>query len=160
MISKDDRNDRQLNTLTGASVQIKTLGSATDDRLTVIDFTEPANSSPPIFTRHEFIEVFVVTSGVLAFEFQHAERLFLSAGDHVTCESWRPHSFWNETADAVSVTLICSPAGLDRFFIESDELLQRSNHLTEHQLQGEMGRLRERYGLEHVGAAPIVGARN
>ncbi len=146
-----------LETLTGTRIRIKIAGSETDHRLTVIDYIEPPYSKPPIFTRHEFVEVFCVIDGTLMFQFQGQERFEISAGQTVTCASWKPHSFWNETATPVSVQLICSPAGLDDFFKASDQLLTRSRqsgHDGSGTLQTAMKTLRTTHGLEHVGEPP------
>jgi len=105
-------------TLTGSKIRIRTPGSDTDNRLTVIEFVEPPKTSPPVFTRHEFVEVFCVVSGTLTFQFCGEEKFHLTGGDSVTCQSFKPHSFWNATAHPVTVLLFCTPAGLDQFFID------------------------------------------
>ncbi len=142
-----------MQTLTGARIRIKTAGSETNNRLTIIDFIEPANSAPPVFTRHEFIEVFCVVSGTLCFQFPDEPCLELNAGDSITCPSYKPHSFWNETARPVEVQLVCSPAGLDEFFKASDALL-KDTALDEQTLAAKRLALRTCYGLEHVGIPP------
>jgi len=150
-----------LNTLTGTRIRIQTPGSQTDNRLTIIEYIEPPHSVPPIFTQHEFIEVFCVQSGELAFQFLGESKLIISAGQNITCPSWKPHSFWNENNDPATVLLVCTPAGLDQFFIESNELLSgarsassSSRELMQAGLESEMQALRLKYGLEHVGEPP------
>ncbi len=139
-----------MQTLTGAHVRIRTAGSETDNRLTVIEFTEPPHSDPTVFTRHEFIEVFQVVSGTLCFQFLDETRLLLKDGDSVTCSRYKPHAFWNETDLPVHLQLICSPAGLDQFFIESDALLKSPDANLEQKRKA----LRDQYGLEHLPSAP------
>jgi mannose-6-phosphate isomerase-like protein (cupin superfamily) len=145
-----------LKTLTGSKVRVRTPGAETDKRVTVIEYVEPAHSTPPVFTRHEFIEVFCVSDGVLSFQFQGEAPFKLHPGDSVTCPAWKPHSFWNETPVPVTALLVCSPAGLDEFFIESDKLLQskKTNHTES--MAASMQRLRDQYGLEHVGEPPVL----
>jgi len=143
-----------LSTLTGARVRIRTPGAETNQLTTVIEFVEPANSSPPVFTRHQFIEVFCVLDGVLAFQFIDEPQVDLSQGQSVTCPSWKPHSFWNETSTPAKVLLICSPAGLDEFFIESDRLLCLERIQAGNSHTDKMKTLRDRYGIEHVGVPP------
>ncbi len=145
-----------LNTLMGQNVRVKTPGSATDDRVTVIECVEPPHSPPPVFTRHAFIEMFLVVKGALTFQFLHEEAFVLEAGQMVTVPGWKPHSFWNDTDDPAHIMLICTPAGLDRFFEASDRLLKRmpADTSDSEELQAEMARLREEFGLEHVAAAP------
>ncbi len=156
--SKSQTRKLWLNTLMGSRIRISTPGSETDNRFTVIEYVEPGHSPPPIFTRHEFVEVFCVIDGTLTFQFQDATRFTLSAGESVTCPSFKPHSFWNETDTPVTALLICTPAGLDQFFVESDELLKNKSKDTdtasEASYQSAMKALRDKYGLEHVGTAP------
>ena len=145
-----------LNTLTGTQIRIKTSGSETDNRLAIVEYIEKPHSTPPVFTRHEFVEVFCVQSGELTFQFLDEPCFVVVAGEQVVCPSWKPHSFWNETAMPVEVLLICTPAGLDEFFIESNKLLKRHTTAGEHSefLDAAMKSLRMQYGLEHVGKAP------
>ena len=142
--------EKWLRTMTGASVMIATAGDETDGLAAVIRFCEPPNSHKPVFTRHEFIEVFCVTEGRLEFQFLDEEPMTLQAGQSVTCTSWKPHAFWNESNESVFVTLICTPAGLDDFFIASDQLLANTNDMSNTALQEAMKALRNRFGLEHV----------
>ena len=52
--------------------------------------------------------------------------------------------------------LICTPAGLDRFFEASDRLLRRMppDTVDPEVLKEEMDRLRAEFGLEHVAPPP------
>lgn len=155
--STDASHPAWLKTLTGTRIRIKTPGVDTENRLTVIEYVEPPRSTPPVFTRHEFVEVFCVLDGTLTFQFLDEQRFEIGAGESVTCTSWKPHSFWNETDQPVTALLICTPSGLDEFFTESDQLLSnaRDSDAGEHDdLQAAMKALRVRFGLEHVGVPP------
>ena len=145
-----------LNTLMGQNVRVKTPGSATEERVTVIECVEPPHSPPPVFTRHAFIEMFLVVKGALTFQFLHEEAFVLESGQMVTVPGYKPHSFWNDGNAPAHIMLICTPAGLDRFFEASDRLLARmpSDTADPDELKAEMDRLREEFGLEHVAAAP------
>ncbi len=145
-----------LNTLMGQNVRVKTPGSATEDRVTVIEAVEPPHSPPPVFTRHAFIEMFLVVKGALTFQFLHESAFVLDAGQMVTVPSYRSHSFWNDGDDPAQVMLICTPAGLDRFFEASDRLLRRMppDTVDPGVLKEEMDCLREEFGLEHVAPPP------
>jgi len=154
---QSDLSDKQpwFKTLTGSKIRIRTPGTDTENRLTVVEFVEPPNSNPPVFTRHEFIEVFCVVSGTLTFQFLGDQKFQLTDGDSVTCQSFRPHSFWNNTTEPVTVLLFCTPAGLDRFFIESDALLtQYAGNTRSEDYTVAMKSLRMKHGLEHVGESP------
>lgn len=143
-----------MQTLTGARIRIKVAGLETNNRLTIIDFVEPPGSEPPVFTKHEFVESFCVVRGTLCFQFQNESSIEIGADEHVTCPSFKPHSFWNETSEPVQVQLVCSPAGLDMFFIESDALLKDTS-INDNQMDAKRLALRTKYGLEHVGTAPV-----
>ena len=151
-----DGDGRWLNTLMGQNVRVKTPGSATENRVTVIEAVEPPHSPPPVFTRHAFIEMFLVVEGALTFQFLHEEAFVLESGQMVTVPEWSPHSFWNDRDDPARIMLICSPAGLERFFEASDRLLARmpADSSDPGILEAEMARLRNEFGLEHVAPAP------
>ena len=142
--------------LTGQQIRIKTRGSETDNRVTIIEYIEPPHSTPPIFTRHEFVEVFHVLSGTLTFQFLNEASFELSAGMSAVAPSWKPHSFWNATDTPVHALLVCSPAGLDQFFEESFALLDRMPPDTSdpQAVKAAQKALRDKYGLEHVGSPP------
>lgn len=144
--------------LTGHQIRIKTAGSETDNRVTIIEYIEPPHSTPPIFTQHEFVEVFCVLSGTLTFQFLNEEKFTVSAGTNVTCPSWKPHSFWNESAEPVHALLVCTPAGLDQFFTESFALLKQTPPETSDPtaLKAAMKQIRDKFGLEHVGTPPTL----
>ena len=143
-------------TLTGHQVRIKTYGKETDNRITIIEYIEPPGSTPPVFTRHEFVEVFCVLRGTLTFKFLGEEAFEATAGTFVTAPSWKPHSFWNRTSEPAHILLVCSPAGLDQFFIESAALLKRLpvESTDPARLAAAMKELRDKFGLEHVGEPP------
>ena len=145
-----------LNTLMGQNVRVRTPGAATEGRVTVIECVEPPHSPTPVFTRHAFIEMFLVVKGVLTFQFLHESAFVLETGQMVTVPGWKPHSFWNEGDEPARIMLICTPAGLDRFFEASDRLLLRMPSETSdpEELKAEMARLRDEFGLEHVAPAP------
>ena len=145
-----------LPTLTGQKIRIKVAGGVTDGRFTLIEYIEQPHTQPPVYTRHEFVEVFRVLSGTLSFKFLDEPTFMAEAGTTVTCPSWKPHSFWNRGDDPVRALLVCSPAGLDRFFEESSALLARFSSATmdEAEWKAAMKALRDRFGLEHIMPAP------
>lgn len=145
-----------LNTLTGHNVRIKTHGNETNNQLTIIEYVEGAQTTPAIFTRHAFIEVFHVLEGTLIFQFMDEEPFEMSVGATVTCPPWKPHSFWNQTDVPVRALLICTPAGLERFFEESSALIAQMppDQTPPDLLQAAMKTVRDQYGLEHIGTPP------
>ncbi|MEZ4662636.1 MAG: cupin domain-containing protein [Caldilineaceae bacterium] len=151
-------NQQWLNTLTGHNVRIKTHGDATSDQLCIIEYVEGPHTMPPVFTRHAFIEAFHVLDGALIFQFLDEEPFEVAAGSTVTCPPWKPHSFWNQTDEPVRALLICTPAGLERFFEESSALIAQMPpaQTPPDIMQTAMKALRDKYGLEHVGAPPAL----
>lgn len=143
-------------TLTGQNVRVKTPGAATEHRLTVLECVEPPHSTPPVFTRHAFIEIFFLIHGALTFQFLDEDNFVIDAGQMVTVPSYTPHSFWNESDNPALIMLICTPAGLDRFFEASDQLLRgiREDRSNSQILKAAMIQLRKEYGLEHVAPPP------
>lgn len=149
-------NNSWLNTLTGHNVCIKTHGRETNNQLTILEYVEGPQTAPPIFTRHAFIEVFHVLEGTLIFQFLDEELFELTAGSTITCPPWKPHSFWNQTDMSVRALLICTPAGLERFFEESSALIAQMppDQTPPDDMRAAMKTLRDKYGLEHVGTPP------
>lgn len=137
-------------------MRIKTHGDETSHQLCVIEYMEGPRTAPPIFTRHAFIEVFHVLAGTLIFQFLDEEPFEATAGSTVTCPPWKPHSFWNQTDTPARALLICTPAGLERFFEESSALIAQMppDQTPPDAMQSAMKALRDKYGLEHVGAPP------
>lgn len=150
--------DNWLATLTGHKVRIKTRGSETNHKLTIIEYVEAPHTIPPIFTRHEFVEVFCVTEGTLIFQFLDETPFEAPAGAVVTCPSWKPHAFWNLTDEPAHALLVCTPAGLDDFFEASSALITRMppSQTPPQEMQVAMKALRDKYGLEHVGTPPSL----
>lgn len=144
-----------LATLLGHQVRIKTSGKDTDGKLAVFEFIEKPLSQPPPFTRHAFIEVFCILDGTLTFQFLNQEAFEAAPGTVITVPSRKPHTFWNRTSESSRVLDVCTPAGLDSFFEESEALLKKVSPGSDNKMfLAEMARLRERYGLEHVAPPP------
>ena len=156
--ASDPAGEGWLSTLLGHNIRIRTHGKETDNRVTIIEYIEKPHSSPPVFTRHEFVEIFYIRSGTLTFQFLDEEAFQAPAETVITVPGWKPHAFWNDHSDPVMVTLVCSPAGLDRFFEASHALLQRRPPDTadRDEMAAEMKALRDEYGLEPVAPAPMI----
>ena len=100
-----------LPTLTGQKIRIKVHGHQTDNRVTVIEYIEQPHTVPPVYTRHEFVELFCVLSGTLTFKFLDEPTFVAAAGSVITCPSWKPHSFWNRGDEPVRALLLESSQG-------------------------------------------------
>jgi uncharacterized cupin superfamily protein len=75
----------------------------------------PGGGPPP--HRHDFEETFTILEGELSATFRGKTQV-VRAGETIHVPSNAPHQFSNLSAEAVRLLCICSPAGLDEFFLE------------------------------------------
>jgi mannose-6-phosphate isomerase-like protein (cupin superfamily) len=147
-----------LTLLNGNTVRVLTHGKTTDQRLTVIEYVDFTCGNPPPFTRHEFIEVFSVLEGRLAFQYLGEAPFYVSAGDAVTVPSGLSHTFWNSDDQPLRIMLVCTPAGLDSFFeaihCEAEKL--KAGEIGQHEVSSSMAKLRVKYGIEETAGAPGI----
>ena len=147
-----------LTLLNGNTIRILTHGKTTAMRLTVIDYVDFTRGNPPPFTRHEFIEVFTVLEGRLAFQYQGESVFYVSPGDAVTVASGLSHTFWNPDEQPLHILLACTPAGLDSFFEAIHREMERVTigELEPAEIGACMERLRVEHGIEETAAAPDI----
>jgi mannose-6-phosphate isomerase-like protein (cupin superfamily) len=147
-----------LTMLNGNTIKILTQGKTTGQRLTVIDYHDFTRGNPPPFTRHDFIEVFTVLDGRLAFQYLNEPAFYLSAGDAVTVPSGLSHTFWNPDAQPLHILLACTPAGLDSFFeaIHAEMQKLKAGEIEQTEITETMARLRIEHGIEETAPAPDV----
>ena len=147
-----------LTLLNGNTIRILTPGKTTDNRLTVIDYVDFTRGNPPPFTRHEFIEVFTVLEGRLAFQYLGESVFYVSAGDAVTVASGLSHTFWNPDEQPLHIMLACTPAGLDRFFEAIHREMERltAGEIEQAEISACMAKLRVEHGIEETAAAPDI----
>ncbi|MFT5132110.1 MAG: mannose-6-phosphate isomerase-like protein (cupin superfamily) [Gammaproteobacteria bacterium] len=147
-----------LTLLNGNTIRILTHGKTTDKRLTVIDYVDFTRGNPPPFTRHEFIEVFTVLEGRLAFQYLGEPVFYVSPGDAVTVANGLSHTFWNPDEQALHIMLTCTPAGLDRFFEAIHREMQRltTGEIDQSEIGACMERLRVEHGIEQTAPAPDI----
>jgi quercetin dioxygenase-like cupin family protein len=128
MIPPDDPNrtltlaspneDRKLQHvgLVGDTYTITVSGNDTNERFCVIDMhIPPGGGQGP--HRHDFEETFILLEGEIEVTFR-GKKAIVRAGDTVNIPSNAPHQFHNAFSGPARMICICSPAGLDRFFIE------------------------------------------
>lgn len=128
MIPPDDPNrtltlaspneDRKLQHvgLVGDTYTITVSGNDTNERFCVIDMYIPPGGGPGPH-RHDFEETFILLEGEIEVTFR-GKRAIVRAGDTVNIPSNAPHQFHNASSGPARMICICSPAGMDRFFIE------------------------------------------
>ncbi len=154
-MANDGNGGRWLNTLMGQNVRVKRRDPPRR-RVTVIEAVEPPHSPPPVYTRHAFIEMFLVVKARPVLPVSPRKRLCARSrpdGDRARLQAPFILERWGRSG-AHHADL--HTRGLDRFFEASDKLLRRMPPDTAdpEMLQVEMERLREECGLEHVAPPP------
>jgi quercetin dioxygenase-like cupin family protein len=102
--------------LVGDTYTITVSGNDTNERFCVIDMHIPPGGGPGPH-RHDFEETFILLEGEIEVTFR-GKKATVRAGDTVNVPSNAPHQFHNASAKSARMICICSPAGMDRFFIE------------------------------------------
>jgi quercetin dioxygenase-like cupin family protein len=106
---------RPLSTPTGGTVTIKADAANTDDRLSVMEITQPPGQGPALHTHARDDEVWYVLEG--EFRFKAGGEMFrLSAGGMAFGPRGTPHAFQNVGEGEGRLLVITAPAGLERFF--------------------------------------------
>jgi quercetin dioxygenase-like cupin family protein len=95
----------------------KATGDSTGGVLTLMEASIPPGSGPPPHVHANEDETFYLLAGVL--EISAGEETFAArAGDFVFLPRGTPHTFTNPGVDAARALILCTPAGLERFFYE------------------------------------------
>jgi quercetin dioxygenase-like cupin family protein len=102
--------------LVGDTYTITVSGTDTNERFCVIDMHIPPGGGPGPH-RHDFEETFILLEGEIEVTFR-GKKSTVRAGDTVNIPSNAPHQFHNASSRPARMICICSPAGMDRFFIE------------------------------------------
>ena len=102
--------------LVGDTYTILLSGIDTNGRFCLIDCFVPPGGGPPPH-RHDFEETFIILGGVLDLTFR-GNQTKVRAGDTVNVPSNAPHVFHNSSNEPVRMLCLCSPAGLENFFMQ------------------------------------------
>jgi quercetin dioxygenase-like cupin family protein len=102
--------------LVGDTYTITVPGEQTAGRFCVIDMHVPPGGGPPPH-RHDFEETFILLEGEIQATFR-GKKQTVRAGETIHIPANAPHQFHNTSDKPVRTLCICSPAGLDRFFLE------------------------------------------
>jgi quercetin dioxygenase-like cupin family protein len=102
--------------LVGDTYTVTVSGNDTNERFCVIDMHIPPGGGPGPH-RHDFEETFILLEGEIAVTFR-GKKSTVRAGDTVNIPSNAPHQFHNASSRPARMICICSPAGMDRFFLE------------------------------------------
>ena len=102
--------------LVGDTYTITVSGEDTDGRYCVIDMHVPPGGGPGLH-RHNYDETFIVLDGEIEVTFR-GSKTTANSGDTATIPSNAPHKFHNAASDPARLICICSPAGIEKFFLE------------------------------------------
>jgi quercetin dioxygenase-like cupin family protein len=107
--------------MAGDTYTILVSGAETAGRHCLIDMHVPPGGGPPPH-RHDFEEMFTLLEGELEFTFR-GETSTVRAGSTVNIPANAPHAFKNASAVAVRMLCMCTPAGLEEFFMAVGDLV-------------------------------------
>jgi len=102
--------------LVGDTYTITVSGNDTNDRFCVIDMHVPPGGGPGPH-RHDFEETFILLDGEIEVTFR-GKTSIVRAGDTANIPSNAPHQFHNASSKPARLICICSPAGMEKFFLE------------------------------------------
>jgi quercetin dioxygenase-like cupin family protein len=99
----------------GGTYTILVRGEDSAGRYCLIDMYVPVGGGPPPH-RHDFEEMFTLLEGELEFTFR-GETMIVPAGSTVNIPANAPHSFKNLSGKSVRALCMCTPPGLEEFFM-------------------------------------------
>jgi mannose-6-phosphate isomerase-like protein (cupin superfamily) len=102
--------------LVGDTYTILLSGKDTAGRYCLIDMHVPPGGGPPAH-RHDFEESFTIMEGTIEATFRGVKSM-VRAGETINIPSNAPHQFRNISDQPARLLCICSPAGLEDFFLE------------------------------------------
>lgn len=138
----------------GNLVTVKAGGTATQGRLTVVEFVNPAGFAPPLHRHRDEDELFYVLSGTASFRCD-GEELRAGPGDFVVLPAGLPHTFIVGPKEPLRVLQITTPAGFESFAAEAGEPAQQPRLPDPGPVDaGALASIGARYGIEILGPPP------
>ena len=125
---------------------IKLAGDDTGNAVSIIQFTAPKFSGPPLHRLDREDEWFYVLDGELTWEID-GQRYTGVAGASVFIPRGTVHTYQNFRDETAHLLIMVTPAGLDQFF---QDLTSLNKGLSQPDLAG-TGRLMQSYGMELLG---------
>jgi quercetin dioxygenase-like cupin family protein len=101
--------------LAGDTYTILLTGANTAGRYCLIDMVVPPGGGPPPH-RHDFEEMFTLLEGEIEVTFRGA-RTVVRAGETANIPANAPHHFRNASGKPARLLCMCSPAGMEEFFL-------------------------------------------
>lgn len=111
----------------GNRIWFKVTGEDTSDKLAFVELeVAPGAEGPPLHRHERTDEMYYVLEGTLQFRIDD-ERIELGPGGFVYIERGTAHTASNPTDEPARVLIQVAPAGFERFFIESADLIASSD---------------------------------
>jgi quercetin dioxygenase-like cupin family protein len=101
--------------LAGDTYTILLTGENTAGRYCLIDMLVPPGGGPPPH-RHDFEEMFTVLDGEIEVTFRGSKTV-VRAGETANIPANAPHHFRNTSERPARLLCMCSPAGMEEFFL-------------------------------------------
>ncbi|MGO9020111.1 MAG: cupin domain-containing protein [Syntrophobacteraceae bacterium] len=144
--------------LVGDTYTILLTGNDTNGRFCLIDcIVLPGGGPPP--HRHDFEETFIILEGELDLTFR-GNKMVARAGDTVNIPSNAPHQFHNSSNEPVRMLCLCSPAGLENFFMQVGTLVEgrttpapKPDKAAQEKLEAKIKELAPKYRIELLKSA-------
>ena len=119
----------------GDTYSILVSGADTAGKYCLIDMIVPEGGGPPPH-RHDFEEMFTLLEGEIAFTFR-GKTSIVQAGSTVNIPANAPHAFKNMSGRVAHMLCLCTPAGVDEFFLAvGDPLESRTSPRPQHDEAG------------------------
>lgn len=115
-LARSDENQRLPHlSVAGDTYTILLTGDDTAGRYCLIDMFVPPGGGPPPH-RHNFEEMFTLLEGEIEVTFRGV-KMVLRAGETANIPANAPHYFRNVSGTPARLLCLCSPAGLEKFFL-------------------------------------------
>jgi mannose-6-phosphate isomerase-like protein (cupin superfamily) len=149
--------------LVGDIYTILLKGRDTNGRFCLIEMLVPPGGGPPPH-RHDFEETFIILEGELDAAFR-GNKMVVRAGDTVNIPSNAPHQFHNSSGNRVRLLCICSPAGLEDFFMKVGTPVEsqtasaaKPDKVEQEKLEAKLRELAPKYRIEILTSAEVASA--
>ncbi len=137
----------------GHTVTLRATGTDTGDAFSIVEVLVPPGNTPPASHRHSFSEAFHIIEDVLTV--QLSDHVFLvPAGSFIFVPGGTVHGWRNDEDLPARFLIVSSPAVIDRYYIDLDDLYSRLGKTPDTE-SDEIRGLWKKYGMEPVGD-PLV----
>ena len=140
----DNNEGRKLN-IAGGEYRIIISGKETNGTYAIIEMTVPIGAGPVPHSHPDFEETFFVLEGELTFKTENGSYTAQKGATVSIPKGWIIHNFKNNSNKTAKLLCTVVPAGLDDFFVEVNELINK-NQDKEMDLKPSIQLISEKYG--------------